>query len=235
MKSCKMRNRGVVLILVSGLLIMFFRVSGVHSAPDVRPEKPDGKAMFSQKDYEKWLSLEEGADEEDVIKLLGQPSAKSDGYDRTGEVDYLWHYSPLMPKSIAFPEPITFSIWFHRGKIRSVQNPFNGQVSKDGTPTKPELLWPVDPPVYKHYPRLMDLRWYPVAGNYPVKYEIQLAALVGEDPAEVNWHVDREMKSDIPYVAAQFVGAQPGRWRVRAINDKGTSEWSDYAEFLFQH
>jgi hypothetical protein len=41
------------------------------------------------------------------------------------------------------------------------------------------------------------------------------------------------MTSDAPYDAYAFGGRQPGRWRVRARNSVGESQWSEYRHFEF--
>jgi hypothetical protein len=39
---------------------------------------------------------------------------------------------------------------------------------------------------------------------------------------------------DVPYLLTVHVGANPGRWRVKAVNAIGESKWSEYREYNFK-
>jgi len=188
----------------------------------------------TQPDYQKWQSVSVKMDEQQVIELLGQPLAKPDPFDRNSDVLYSWEYGYLTPKSAIFPRPLVFRIRFQRGKVFAVEDPFNGSFSQDGSPTIPQTIWAVDPPMFDHYPRLLDLRWYPAAGIYPMRYEVEIGELRYKGNAEVSngWYT-KVIATDIPYLANEFDGDSRGRWRVRAINSKGTGDWSEYREFVF--
>jgi len=149
-------------------------------------------------------------------------------------VAYTWEYGYLTPKSVVFSRPPSFRIWFQRGKVFQLEDPFNGVFSKDGRPTVPQPLWPEESPPYTHYPRWLDLRWYPASGQYPMNYEVEIGELHfdGNPDLPGGWNT-KVLRSDIPYLAAEAEGAGRGRWRVRAINALGIGEWSDYREFSF--
>lgn len=93
----------------------------------------------------------------------------------------------------------------------------------------PMLLSPADGSVFGHYPRTTTLTWGPVEGAASYLLEIEYC-----DPSGcATWSEPYG-----PYSVAgtdytfDFVGAQPGRWRVRAINSAGTtgrvSAWSNF-------
>lgn len=203
----------------------------------ISPQIPlEVEASARQLDQQLWRQIKRGMSEEEVVALLGQPKEKTEGFDRTSDVLYSWSFAPLVPASVAFPKPLGLTLRLHKGKVRSIEDPFNGAVSADGKPTRPMPLAPADLPVYSHYPRVIDLRWYPAAGKYPMRYEIEITArgrnaMTGEDK---DWGRPTLYTSDVPYLAHLFVGAQQGRWRVRAVNALGTSEWSDYCVFEFK-
>jgi hypothetical protein len=203
--------------------------------PDSVPRKRAKPFHPTQPDYTKWQSITPGMDESDVIARLGEPLAKPDPFDRTSNVLYNWEYGYLAPKSRVFPRPLVFTIRFLQGKVFCLEDPFNGTFSPDGTPTVPEPIWPENPPIFPHYPRWIDLRWYPSSGEYPMRYEVEIAELKFDGNPEVadGW-ITQVQASDIPYLAAEFDGMGLGRWRVRAINDKGIGEWSDYHLFVFE-
>lgn len=193
-----------------------------------------GELPFIQPDYAAWQSLKKGMDENDIAKIVGQPTTKTEGFDRHTDVMYTWEFGYVAPKSLAFPRPLTFKIWFLHGKATQLEDPFWGDFSKDGKPTMPKPCWPEAPPAYTHYPRWMDCRWTPSSGVYPMHYEVEISNCNGGDPAvAANWRVDKVAKSDIPYVSVDFVAGVPGKWRVRAMNEKGTTDWSDYCQFSF--
>jgi hypothetical protein len=96
----------------------------------------------------------------------------------------------------------------------------------------PRLSRPFDNTLFKDYPRTTTLRWLPIKGatHYLVEVQYQL-------PTNGQWY-------DLPgYPLAvqedsytfQFIGAQPGRWRVSAVGPEETkSEPSKWWYFTYQ-
>lgn len=54
-------------------------------------------------------------------------------------------------------------------------DPFGGDYSRDGRPTKPRLMLPKNQAIFDHYPRFIDFRWYLSSGVYPITYDIEVA------------------------------------------------------------
>jgi hypothetical protein len=93
------------------------------------------------------------------------------------------------------------------------------------------LIIPQQNSVFSHYPRLLDVRWQPCSGNYPMEYEVE----AGISSSNVEQFHDRLTHAGLfsPWCVIQFVGAQPGRVRVRGVNALGPGEWSDFRHFTF--
>jgi eukaryotic-like serine/threonine-protein kinase len=98
----------------------------------------------------------------------------------------------------------------------------------------PYILSPTNGQKLSNYPRNLTLDWEEVPGA--VSYEVQLEAC---DQNGQNCF-DHPVDSDPPRITTatsysfSFVGAQPGRWRVRAIDANGIAgEWSSWWTFTF--
>jgi hypothetical protein len=184
-------------------------------------------------DLRAWNEVKEGLSVAELEKLLGQPIRKvgPDGDFKPGVV-YRWTYGYVVKQSDVFPQDVAFAVGMQMGKVLFKEDPFGGvAVSKDGTPTVPKLMTPPDAAVFNHYPRFLDFRWHGSSGNYPMKYEIEISVLYpsGEWSANMN---PRELS--IPYYSYGHHGANRGRWRVRGLNSKGKSQWSEYSYFEFK-
>ena len=100
-----------------------------------------------------------------------------------------------------------------------------------GSLTAPKLLSPEPGAVFDHYPRQTTLVWseVPGAATYQVEWDYQsegvwtMEARGGEFPG---------LPTKQPVFNFQFVGAQPGRWRVWAVDAAGApgpkSEWREF-------
>jgi tetratricopeptide (TPR) repeat protein/peroxiredoxin len=98
-------------------------------------------------------------------------------------------------------------------------------------PAAPRLLSPEDGAVLDQYPRHTTVVWSEVPGavEYAVEWDYKSA---GE------WNLDQRgmpgatIHTNQPVATFDFVGAQPGRWRVWAINAAGDagpkSEWREF-------
>ena len=98
----------------------------------------------------------------------------------------------------------------------------------------PHIISPENNKVFDEYPRNLTLDWDEVPGA--AKYEIELLACdqMGEncfDLLEVH-QLPKETNGTI--YSLEFVGAQPGKWRVRAVDAAGVpGEWSSWWGFRY--
>jgi len=184
-------------------------------------------------DLRAWNEVKAGLPVAELEKLLGQPIRKPGphGDYKPGYV-YPWTYGYVAKESAMFPQDLAFVVSIEMGKVRFKEDPFGGvAISKDGSPTVPKLMSPPDASVFAHYPRFVDFRWYASSGDYPMRYEIE----IGVQYRSGEWSQDRGSREvSIPYYAYSHSGLNRGRWRVRAVNSKGRSQWSDYFYFEFK-
>lgn len=100
----------------------------------------------------------------------------------------------------------------------------------------PQPTQPANGQVFNHYPRTIQFRWNPV--NLPgVKYTVEVDAfhaIHANQWAEQTGQVFA-MYHNIAnnYLNHSFVGAQPGRWRVRSVIGGVTCAWSPWCYFRF--
>lgn len=89
--------------------------------------------------------------------------------------------------------------------------------------TAPIQLSPANGTVFDHYPRTTTLQWSPVSGaaNYTVEIDCYHCCQIDAWCTDIGqvWQV-------VPRISTtshtfDFVGAQPGRWRVWAVDAKG--------------
>lgn len=100
----------------------------------------------------------------------------------------------------------------------------------------PTLRSPYDKDVFDHYPRLTTFQWDPVpisGATYNVEIDAFGGRAAGKWAAEVNatWLISGAV-SDCTYEHL-FVGAQRGRWRVRANVGGRVCPWSDWRYFNY--
>lgn len=99
----------------------------------------------------------------------------------------------------------------------SPSSPSPGAAS--GPPATPALLAPANRTVFDHYPRTTTLVWTSVPGAVAYQVEVEFC-----QPPEC---VDGETAplvydgASIPTYTFEFVGRQPGRWRISAIGANG--------------
>jgi hypothetical protein len=111
-------------------------------------------------------------------------------------------------------------------------DPFDGAaLSRSGRPSKPRLITPLRGSRFSHYPRILDVRWFPCSGTYPMTYQLEVGiARPGSD--NFGAHEDPQLLGQ-PYTILTLPGAQPGRVRVRGRNALGIGPWSDFVGFFF--
>jgi len=89
----------------------------------------------------------------------------------------------------------------------------------------PVQIAPAHGSVYHHYPRKTKLSWKPVAGAKHYTVEIEFKS--GD-----KWHPYKKQSGLKTGYTFNFVGAQPGRWRVWAVNSAGkdglASKWREF-------
>ena len=141
-----------------------------------------GLALFSQElpmhtfqpDYHKWKKVKIGDSAQTVIKLLGNPRIKlpkNNSIKNRSKQIYI--YGCVVPKTLATP-PMFFSIHLEGGMVCRIDTPFGGiPLSEDGKPTTPLLISPANG-YTAQYPGVIDFRWFPSSGKYPVRYLLQV-------------------------------------------------------------
>ncbi|MEI8007803.1 MAG: hypothetical protein WCI48_16465, partial [Bacteroidota bacterium] len=89
---------------------------------------------------------------------------------------------------------------------------------------------------FDHYPRRTNFMWDPI-GIAGVRYNIEIdafgARVAGKWAAEagLTWFVSNTLTDN--FYEHLFVGAQRGRWRVRAKLGSRTCPWSDWNYFVY--
>jgi hypothetical protein len=187
------------------------------------------KPEWVQPDYGIWQQIKVGMSRAQVVGLLG-PTLQRHGWPRhDGPYAHYGHLElPLAPSRPSY----MFTIGYDRDdRVWSVSDPFGGSFSSDGKPSKPMLIIPQQRTRFDHYPRVVDVRWWPASGVYPIEYAVEGGiAQPGSDQYR-DWAQDIGLLS--PYCFLCFPGCQPCRVRVRGSNELGDGEWSDYRYFTF--
>jgi hypothetical protein len=223
-----------------------------HPVADFYAKKPMADE-FIQPDYAKWKEIKVGMGKDEALKHLGKPLKEERNDDGS-----MLLYGRLRYSSSAFPEPFVFYIGIEQNKVCSKSDPFDGHLSADGRPTVPRLTVPNDRSSFDHYPRFLDLRWNPSSGVYPMQYTVEWAPgqlegrgggwFWGEmkmrpvspdkkpnsEKQKLVFPGEKLLHTGVPYCVITFAGMSPGRWRVKARNAKGESEWSAYRYFDFK-
>jgi hypothetical protein len=105
-------------------------------------------------------------------------------------------------------------------------------------PGVPTSTAPLDKSVFTLYPRQTTLKWTAGVGEKPITYLVELQYTSGGDFTTFGSWQEGEYSSNIFTVNTlaytfNFVGAQPGRWRVKAVNQYGVSAWSEWWYFRY--
>jgi hypothetical protein len=107
----------------------------------------------------------------------------------------------------------------------------------DFTTLKPVLISPPDQTVFGHYPRSTTLAWQIVenATSYLIHVEYTWAGdfeqfgIWNEGDYGLAYINETSTTADIFH----FIGAQPGRWRIKAKKNSDESSWSDWWYFRY--
>jgi hypothetical protein len=194
-----------------------------------------------QPDYAKWIKIKNGMTDVEVKALLGEPledSGKSDRVSGNLKSVRRLRYGRLRFDSPSLPEPFDFIVALLDDKVIGVRDPFGGAVPTNGRPQTPILVLPDDKAVFKYYPAVVDFRWYPTPGLYPVEYvvDIEYAVWITHPLAEAPGKGFEKAKPrivSVPYLATLAPYAE-SRWRIKARNAVGESEWSDWRSFRYE-
>jgi len=96
----------------------------------------------------------------------------------------------------------------------------------------PTQIFPEDGVTFTNFPRTTTFQWEPVLGaDY---YMVEIEGL-SPDGKYTNWTTSSGAISSTSY-SLDFLGCQPGRWRIMAINQSGvkrTSSWSPWRTFKY--
>ena len=192
-------------------------------------------ATAMQPDYRKWEAVRVGMSRSEVTSLLGPPLTgrelrpnnhhQDPNYPIYGFISY-----PALPHQWEMRFLLGFKpddrVWWKC-------DPFGGSaLSRTGKPSKPKWITPQCGSRMKHFPRVLDIRWFPSSGVYPIVYELEVGlSALGSDKYRGYVHGQRYGQ---PYALISFPGAQPGRIRVRGRNARGVGHWSDYVDFTFE-
>ena len=83
----------------------------------------------------------------------------------------------------------------------------------------PKQISPANGSVFNHYPRRMITRWEPVKGAASYTVHVQYAQASGWSGQVSDLRMERGIKDT--YYRFNFVGTNPGRWRVWGVSSKG--------------
>jgi hypothetical protein len=83
----------------------------------------------------------------------------------------------------------------------------------------PALISPPEGAVFDYFPRTLALEWAPVAGAvaYRVEWDYQYSGIWHAEAANLHG----SFRTEQPFYSFDFVGGQPGRWRVWAVDAEG--------------
>jgi len=183
------------------------------SADGSESDLPKG---VKQPNYEHWQAISVGMSTNEVCSLIGEPHKII-----SASVYSVWGYGDIFPQATEFPAVYNFSILFVGGKVSHKQDPFLGSFSTNGLPSSPILISPQDGAVFSHHPRILDFRWQPSSGVYPLSYEVDLLPPI--------------RKTDRPWFSSSSLHAGQHRWRVRGVNALGAGPWSPRWTFTFEN
>lgn len=186
-----------------------------------------------QPDYGQWQAVQIGMTRAEVVAFLGNPLPRSRRRGPSLPVEPYVTYGYLKLPMTPDTGRHLFCIGYGPdGRVVSKVDPFGGVFSNDGRPCEPQIVGPAEGSTFSHYPRLVDMRWHPCSGAYPLRYEVAVAF---GNPVDERWSLDEVVVHDLPcpFFIHAFVGAQAGRFRVRGINAVGEGPWSAYRLFHF--
>ncbi len=194
-------------------------------------------------DPAKWTQLKKGMTREEVAALLGEPFQRDVSPEprfvppNTVFMNESWDYGGVFYPGLEHRSTARFSVAFSQGKLASIDAP-SCAMAPDGAPDAPEIMYPKSSNDMRYLPHIVDLRWALPAGRHPMRFEVEVDLLIVDPkirplaPHEI-YPLSREIVG-VPHFAVNVGGCRHARWRVRAINDLGESNWSEYGYFGFK-
>jgi len=208
----------------------------IHRVDYRKGEQP----TVSQPDPGTWASIHEGSEWSEALRLLGPPTLSLPAEDDATCSWYAFGQIKYNTKEMGTPSEFSLIV-DAAGRVVGKSDPFDGDVSLDCRPHPPKLCVPADGQVITEYPGAIDFRWKPSPGMYPLFYDVQVqigtpTLFLGKSEPTVVWCDEWDnFTVEEPYLPLSMPGANPFRWRVRARNDRGTSEWTSWRRFDFHH
>jgi hypothetical protein len=176
---------------------------------------------FGPPDYLKWNQIQPGITKDRVRELIGLPE--------DGSNDYTWRFGYLCFRELDRDTCMEFIVNFEDGIVESKEDPFDGDQVLTLAPSVPRMILPVSGAEFSHYPRILDVRWQPPAGEHPMEYEIEVRICDQAGSMRVI-----EVESAVNQLRCVCEGALgSGDVRVRAKNAHGSSQWSTPRSFRF--
>jgi hypothetical protein len=139
-------------------------------------------------------------------------------------------------------QPLTLQVASDETKELSVsleKLPAQGEVANPSLLDAPQIVSPIDGTEFDHYPRTTRLEWSPVPGavSYTVELEVCQGGVANKKECQNPGLL--QLRGNPPLSGIEgasyeflFIGAQPGRWRVWAVDAKGRmgvkSAWSKF-------
>ena len=139
-------------------------------------------------------------------------------------------------------QPLTLQVASSETKVLSVsleKLPARDEAANSSALEAPQTLSPIDGEEFSHYPRTTRLEWAQVPGAVSYTVELEFCQPGGVDRKECRDPRLLQMRGNPPLSGIEgtnyeflFLGAQPGRWRVWAVDAKGQlgmkSAWSKF-------
>lgn len=141
----------------------------------------------------------------------------------------------------AVPKVYQFGIVYADGKVFEKWSPVHGAaLSRSDRPSTPRIRSP-EFATWVSRGEILDLRWDISTGAYPIQYEVETQSFLGDEPPtwasiqdDVNYEPDDEAQMvPIPHMAIS-ASYDIERWRVRAKNQFGESDWTPWRYYRVQ-
>jgi hypothetical protein len=139
-------------------------------------------------------------------------------------------------------QPLTLQVASGETRVFNIlleKLPAHDEVANSSALEAPQIMSPIDGEEFGHYPRTTRLEWAPVPGAVSYTVELEVCQRGGVDGKECRDPRLLQMRGNPPLSGIEgasyeflFIGAQPGRWRVWAVDEKGQlgmkSTWSKF-------
>jgi hypothetical protein len=139
-------------------------------------------------------------------------------FEFPGDQPGRWRVSAISSTGEASPSEPSGWRTFLYGPVALLSTPITGD--------------PADGEVFSHFPRTTTLSWKPVDGSTSYHVDVEYGWSAG---AQMTWEPLLTVDLAVPSLTFDFVGAQPGRWRVSARDETGAhrdsppSDWQGFS------